>query len=403
MPHAFPPPIRGARSHWDLDPFVVFLNHGSFGACPTPVLAKQADWRARMEREPVLFLGREIEGLLDEARAEVAEFLGAQAEDLAFVPNATAGVNAVLRSLRFEPGDEIVVANHGYNACNNAARWVLERTGGRVVVADVPYPVPSFDAVVDAVLAAVTPRTKLALLDHVTSQTALVFPIHRLVAELQGRRGIDVLVDGAHAPGMVALDLDVLGAAYYVGNGHKWLCGPKGAAFLHVRRDRRDRVAPLAISHGLNMPRTDKSLFQLLFDWTGTADPTPWLCLPDAIRFVSTLLPGGMDELQLHWRAKALAARDLVCDALGVAPPAPDLFIGSLATAILPRPPAEAPAPPLFLHPLQAELWEKHRIEIPVMPAPNGRDWSIRLSAAPYNEESDYRRLADALRASRHV
>ncbi len=398
MPHAFPPPIPGVRDHWTLDRDVVFLNHGSFGACPRVIQEKQTAWRTRLERQPILFLGREIEPLLDVARAEVAEFLGAEAEDLAFVQNATAGVNAVLRSLHFKPGDEILVTNHGYNACTNAARWVAERAGAKVVVAEVPYPVPSFDAVVDAVLAAVTPRTKLALLDHVTSQTALILPIYRLVAELQGKRGIDVLVDGAHAPGMIALDLDVLGAAYYTGNGHKWLCGPKGAAFLHVRRDKRAGVAPLAISHGLNANRTDKPLFQLLFDWVGTLDPSPFLCLPDAIRFMDGLMPGGIDALQQHWKAKALAARELVCSALGVEPPAPAGFIGSIATVILPRPPAKLPVAPLFLHPLQEALWNEEKIEIPVMPAPNGKDWSIRLSAAPYNDESDYLRLAAALR-----
>jgi isopenicillin-N epimerase len=398
MPHAFPPPIAGARDQWTLDRDVVFLNHGSFGACPRPVLAKQAEWRARLERQPVLFLGREIEPLLDQARGVLAEFLGADASDLVFVPNATAGVNAVLRSLVLQPGDEILVADHGYNACTNAARYAAERSGARVVVAPVPYPTPSFDATVEAVLAAVTPRTKLALLDHVTSQTGLVFPIYRLVAELQGRRGVDVLVDGAHAPGMTALDLDVLGAAYYVGNLHKWVCAPKGAAFLHVRRDKQPAIAPLSISHGRNSPRTDKRRFQLDFDWAGTDDPSPFLCVPDALAFLDGLLPGGIDALQQHWKRLALAARDLLCDALGVAPPAPDGFVGSLATVILPKPPGSAPLPPLYLHPLQVRLWEEAKIEIPVMPAPNGRDWSIRLSAAPYNDEADYRRLADALR-----
>jgi isopenicillin-N epimerase len=400
MSRSFPPPLPGVRELFTLDPDVVFLNHGSFGACPRPIQERQTALRARMERAPVAFLARELEGLLDEALATTADFLGARPESLAFVPNATAGVNAVLRSLRFKEGDEILVSDHGYNACLNAARYVAERTGARVVVAKVPYPTPSFDAVVDAIRAAATPRTKLAVLDHVTSQTALVYPIYRLVRELQGDLGIDVLVDGAHAPGMLPLDLDALGAAYYVGNGHKWLCAPKGAAFLYVRSDRVDRIAPLSISHGLNAPRSDKSLFRLLFDWTGTCDPTPWLCLPDAIRFVEGLAKGGLDALQLRLRETALAARDLVCAALEVEPPAPPEMIGSLATAILPNPPRATPAPPLFLHELQIGLFEKHKIEIPIMPAPNGKDWSIRFSAAPYNDASDYERLAAALKAS---
>lgn len=398
MPRAFSAPIPGIRDRWTLDPDVVFLNHGSFGACPRVVLERQAELRARLERQPVLFLGREIEPLLDAAKAATADFLGARPEDLAFVPNATSGVNAVLRSLAFAPGDEIVVTNHGYNACNNAARWVAERAGARVVTVDVPYPTPSFDAVVAPVMAALTPRTRLVLVDHITSQTALVFPIHRLVREVQAR-GVDVLVDGAHAPGMVALDLDVLGAAYYTGNLHKWICAPKGAAFLHVRRDRRDRVRPLAISHAMNSPRTDKTAYELAFDWTGTTDPTAWLCVPDAITFVSSLLPGGLDALQLRQRADAIAARDLLAAALGVPPPAPEEFVGWFGTLILPKPPTTPPAPPLYLHPMQIALWERFRIEIPVMPAPNGRDWSLRFSVAPYNVPEDYRRLAEALAA----
>src|SRR5438445_7019259 len=241
---------------WTLDSAVAFLNHGSFGACPSPVLEAQQRLRERLERQPARFFVRDLEPLLADARSALAAFLGAAPEGLVFVPNATTGVNAVLRSLAVAPGDQLLVTDHAYNACRNALDFVAAAARAEVVVVPVPFPLASADAVVEAVVARATPRTRLALLDHVTSPTGLVYPIERLVRELAGR-GIDALVDGAHAPGMVPLDLRALGAAYYTGNCHKWLCAPKGAAFLHVRSDRQTGVRPVVISHGPNTPRTD--------------------------------------------------------------------------------------------------------------------------------------------------
>ena len=379
-----------------LDPRVTFLNHGSFGACPIPVLQEQAALRARMERQPVQFFARDLEGLLDEARAVLAGLCGCDPHDLAFVPNATAGVNAVLRSLPLQPGEELLTTDHAYNACKNALDHVAAQAGARVVVARVPFPLHSAAQVTEAVLAAVTSRTRLLLLDHITSPTALIFPVAELVRALE-QRGIDTLVDGAHAPGMIPLALDALGAAYYTGNCHKWLCAPKGAAFLHVRRDRQPLIHPTSISHGANLQRPERSRFLLEFDWTGTADPSPYLCVPHSLRFLSGLLPGGLPALQARNHALVVAARERLCQALGVAPPCPEDMLGAMAA--LPLPPGDegaAVTSPLLTDPLQAQLLG-HDLEGPSVAWPRPPQRLLRVSAQIYNEAADYERLRAAL------
>jgi isopenicillin-N epimerase len=399
------------RSQWLLEPAVTYLNHGAYGACPRPVLAAQAEWRERMERQPVRFLGGEVERELDRSRASLAEFMGAQADDLAFVPNATTGVNTVLRSLALAAGDELLVTDHEYNACLNAVSEATQISGARLVICRVPFPLSSPDEVVEAVLAAVTPRTRLAVISHVTSPTALVWPIERIVAAL-AERGVDTLVDGAHAPGMVPLALDALGAAYYAGNAHKWLCAPKGAGFLYVRPDRQALVRPLVVSHGANSPRTDRSRFRLEFDWTGTADLSAYLAIPAALEFLARLLPGGWPAVMAANRRLALAARQALLDVLGAEAPAPAEMIGAMAAVALPvelgPPPPSMPAdaphgatyPP---DPLHDALLERFRIEVPVYAWPHApavdrpRLRLLRVSAQLYNQPADYEALAAAL------
>lgn len=382
-------------ARWSLERGLVFLNHGSFGACPTEVLRHQADLRAEMEAEPVRFLSRELDDRLDAARAALASFVGADPADLAFVTNATSGVNAVLRSRVFAAGDELLTTDHAYNACRNTLDFVAERSGARVVVASVPLPVRSPDDVVEAVLARTTPRTRLALIDHITSPTGLILPVERLTAELAAR-GVDVLIDGAHAPGMVPLNLATLGATYYSGNCHKWLCAPKGSAFLWTRREEQPAVRPLTISHGATAVRPGRSRFRLEFDWTGTSDPTAWLTVPKAIEYLGGLVDGGWPALMARNRALALDARRLLCAAAGTAPPCPDEMVGSLAAVRLPdgttdvgwrRP-----------DPLQARLYEGWNIEVPVMSWPAAPRRLVRISAQLYNRRAHYERLAEALR-----
>lgn len=381
-------------SQWTLDPKTTYLNHGSFGACPRAVLEVQTRLRTRLESEPARFFLYDLEPLLDEARVAVASFVGADPDDLAFVPNATAGVNAILRSLVFAPGDEILVTSHTYNACRVTADHVAARAGARVVAAPLPFAGSTPDRVIEAIVAAASPRTRLALIDHVCAPTGFILPIADIVAALAAR-GIDTLVDGAHAAGMVPLDVRALGAAYYVGHGHKWLCAPKGAAFLVARRDRQEGLVPITISHGANSTRTDRSRFRLLFDWTGTIDPTPWLALPSALSFMGGLVDGGWPALMARNRALALEARQLLADALQVELPAPAEMVGALAALRVPSAfddPAAGYGPG---NSLQRRLFEAG-FEVVVMPwAPHGQ--ILRVSAQLYNDRSDYERLATTL------
>jgi len=350
-----------------------------------------------MEREPIKFFVRDLEALLDEARAELARFLGADWQDLVFVPNATAGVNTVLRSLDFKRADQLLVTNHEYNACRNALDFIAARTGARVVVASVPFPLAAEEEMVEAILERVTRRTRLALLDHVTSQTGLIFPLQRLVRELEGR-GVETLVDGAHAPGMIPLNLGEIGACYYTGNCHKWICAPKGAGFLCVRRDRHERIRPLSISHGANSPRSDRSRLQIEFAWTGTWDASAYLSVPEALRFMDRRVRGGWAQIMKRNRELALVGRRKLCEVLHIESPCPDELIGSLAS--VPIPDAERDQPPLsplYADPLQELLRTKHRIEVPIIPWPKPPKRLLRISAHLYNSVPQYELLANAL------
>jgi len=421
------------RRLWLLESDVVFLNHGSFGACPLSVLEAQSQFRRRLEADPVRFLARELEGLLDAARESLAAFVGADPAGVAFVRNATTAVNTVLRSLRIESGDELLTTNHAYPSCRNALDRVAKETGARVVEAEFPFPVESPEEVLEAVLSHANSRTKICVIDHVTSPTGLVLPVAELTKRLAAK-GIDVLIDGAHAPGMLPLDIEETGAAYYTGNCHKWICAPKGSAFLYVREDRRHLVRPLVTSLGYESPRTDRSAYHLQFDWVGTDDPTPFLCVPAAIQFIGSLLPGGWAELMARNRRTALAGRAKICDALGVPAPCPDEMVGSLASVPLPEGEAGKPrgmqlrgarsagdtgsalgADGRFTgsgrgatqphtrngrtdDPLQAALFEKYRIEVPVIAWPAQPRRLIRISAQVYNKPAEYDFLAGSLK-----
>lgn len=382
--------------NWVLDPEILFLNHGSFGATPRKVLEEQNRIRLHLENEPLAFFDHEYHEKLDRARAVLADFLGARTNDLVFVVNATTGVNTVLRSLRLERGDQLLVTDHEYNACRNALDAVAAQCGAEVVVASLPFPCSDEEELVAPVLEKLGPRTRLLLVDHVTSQTGMVLPIRRIVHEVQAR-GVDVLVDGAHAPGMLALDLESLGAAYYTGNLHKWCCAPKGAAFLHVREDRRDGVRPLVISHGANATPIKRSRFHLEHDWTGTRDPSAWLSVPAALQEIESMVEDGWEGVRRSNRGLALEGRDILCSALGIEAPCPDPVIGSLASLPLPDGNSGAVNELFPFDGLQDRLLTEYRIEVPVIawPAPPHR--LVRISAQLYNSAWQYTALAEAL------
>lgn len=381
--------------HWPLDPQTVFLNHGSFGATPSEVLEEQGRFRDLLERDPVRFFEREYSDLWDESRSAVARMLNADVDGMTFVSNATQGVNTVLRSLNLRPGDEIIVPDHSYQACWNAVDYVTRRSGAKTVVVEIPFRVEDPKQVIDLIMEAVTERTVLALIDTVTSPTGSRMPFEELTNRLQ-TRGVDVLLDAAHGPGIVPIDLGRLEPAYCVGNFHKWTCSPKGSAFLHIRKDRKDLIRPLNISHGFSFEGTAQEKFEFEFAWPGTQDPTPWLCIPKAMSFMEGLVEDGWPEIMSRNRNLVLQGRNLICDALGTTPPVPDTMVSALASVEIPT---DEEVGPMSLDgdPFHNYLLDEYSIQVPVMPWRHHGTKYIRISAQLYNHIDEYRYLADAL------
>ncbi|MBI3440829.1 MAG: aminotransferase class V-fold PLP-dependent enzyme [Proteobacteria bacterium] len=377
---------------WDFGP-VNYMNHGSFGACPQPVREFQQQQRETLLKNPMDYFANENDSLLTENRLFWAGFVDADPEGLVHVECATLGVNTVMKSLAlrgyFRPGDEILLTNHGYNACNNVAQEIAHLTGAKVVIAPVPFPIQTSAQVTEAVLGTVTKKTRLALVDHITSATALIFPIEDIVRGLK-ERGVETLVDGAHAPAHVSLRLQQLGAAFYTGNGHKWLCAAPGCAFLYVREDFRDRIRPMTTSHGANDPNPDIAAFQKAFAWQGTRDTTPWFTPKIAFETLSGLHPKGMLGLIADNRRLAHHGYQRLLDALGQKPHAPDHMRGSMATIVIP--PGD---PDRLRHDIRER--EQFVTQIGAMPPLLGSGRIFRISAQAYNTPKQYERLAEVL------
>ena len=381
--------------YWTLDPNTVFLNHGSFGATPPVIMDEQRRIRSLMEEDPVRFFEREYLGLWDDARRALSEFMNADVEGMAFVSNATQGINTVLRSLRLQPGDEIIVPDHSYQACWNAVDFVTERSGAKTVVVEVPFRVEGPQEVFDIIMDAVTDRTVLALIDTVTSPTGMRMPFEELTTQLQSR-GVDVLLDAAHGPGIVPLDLSALAPAYCTGNCHKWLCSPKGSAFLHIREDRKHLIRPLNISHGASFEGDAQEKFEFEFSWPGTQDPSAWMCIPKAIEYLGDLVEGGWPEIMRRNHALAIEGRGILCEALGTSPPFPDSMVSALASVEITTEGEVGPMSPEG-DPFHNLLLDEYGIQVPVMPWRHHGVRYIRISAQLYNHEDEYRYLAEAL------
>jgi len=369
-----------ARQDWALAPEIVHLNHGSYGGCPRAVLAAAAGWRARLEAAPMRFMVLDWQAELDRARAALAAFIGAPVDQLVFLPNATTAVATALAAARLATGDELLTTDLAYRACKNQLDRLADARGARVVVAELPWPFDP-DAAVDAIARAVSPRTKLALLDHITSPTACVLPLPRILPHL---RGVQVLVDGAHAPGQLALDVAALlaaGVTWYAGNNHKWLCAPKGTGFLVTTT----AVRPLVTSHGASPEYGPPNRLHAELDWMGTYDPAPHLAVPTAIQTVADL-GGGWPAVRAHNHALVLELRAR----LGGSAVAPDDAIGSMAAY-----PIELPAGMTRTR-LETTLLEDGW-EVPIVETRHGI--LVRVSAHLYNQASE----ADALAAKLHA
>lgn len=375
-----------------LDPDVVFLNHGSYGATPRPVFAAYQEWQRRLERQPVYFFSHVLEGELRSAREALGAYVNAAADDLVFVHNATFGVNVVARSLDLGPGDEILATDHEYGACSNAWELACRKSGARYVRRALPLPGDSGHdaaALAEHLWAGVTPRTRVLYLSHITSPTALTLPVALLCARARAA-GILTVVDGAHAPGQIPLDLTALDADVYTGNLHKWLCAPKGAGFLWVRPSLQTAIEPLVVSWGVGPERNlyQDNDFVSALQWQGTDDPAAYLSVPAAIAF----------QAEHDWSAVRARCRGLLADtlariaALTGLPPAYGHDGGwymQMAIAPIPRQP-DLPA-------FKVRLWERYRIEIPCI------DWGgrhfVRISVQGYTTQADLDALVEALRA----
>ena len=377
-----PDPLRAdLKSEWLLDPKITFLNHGSFGCVPKCVFVEQTHWRLRIEADPIEMLGRRRDELLAVSKRAVGTWLCMQPEDFGLVSNATEGINAIIRSMKLGAGDELLTTTHVYHAVRQAMKFIAGQSGSAYREIEIPLPIVSPDAVVDQIVSTLSPRTRLLVVDHVTSPTAVVFPVARIIAECASR-GVDVLIDGAHAPGMVPLKVAELGAAYYAGNLHKWACAPKGSAFLWVRPDKQPDIHPLIISHYFGEG------FNREFSWQGTRDMSNWLSIGHALAFMSEL---GWDRVMTHNHAMAAWVQRLLCESWNVAPisPADGSMLGSMATVPLPPPLDRLSQQEVFV--LQQRLHDEFKLEVPIV------CWGGRIFVRPCcqvnNSADEYRRL----------
>ncbi|HTW95162.1 MAG TPA: aminotransferase class V-fold PLP-dependent enzyme [Tepidisphaeraceae bacterium] len=379
------PLLANLRGEFLIDPELAFLNHGSFGAVPRVVVEEQNQWRRQIETDPIQTLHRRGPQLIAEAKGAIGAWLEMNPADFGLVTNATEGINCVLRSLKFSAGDELLTTGHVYNAVRQAMTFVAHRAGATYREIEIPPPIASPDAIANAVLSAIGRRTRLVVIDHISSATALILPVERIVEEC-AKMGVDVLIDGAHAPGMVELNVSKISAAYYAGNLHKWGCAPKGSAFLWVRRDRQAEIHPLIVSHhyGQGMEKE--------FSWQGTRDISAWLAVPRAIEWMGRI---GWARVMAHNHAMAAWVNQMLCRRWNVSAisPADGSMLGSMAA--VPLPPPLDRLTPQQSEELQVTLHDRWKIEVPIM-VWGGRSYA-RVCCQIYNVAEDYVRLAETI------
>ncbi len=373
-----------------LCPDVVFLNHGSFGACPRPVFKAYQAWQLELERQPVEFLGRRFKDLMREARQSLAAFVGADADDLVYVPNATTGLNVVIRSLPLREGDEVLATDHEYGALDRAWRFICGKRGARYInqplsLPPASAPTESAEQVVEALWARVTERTRVLFLSHITSPTAIILPVAELIQRARAA-GILTIIDGAHAPGQIPLNLAALGADFYSGNCHKWMMSAKGSAFLYARREAQHLVEPLVVSWGWEAKEPGPSRFVDEQEWQGTRDIAAYLSVPAAIQFMAE---HDWPHVQRECHALVRYARERVGGLTGLPPLVPDSPEWFAQMAALPLPPCDLDA-------LKLRLYDEFAIEIPTVDC-NGRHF-VRISIQGYNTQADVDALVEALK-----
>lgn len=393
------PLLRGnIQHHWVLGPDLTFINHAQYGACTKAVLRAQSDIRERIERDPVRFFKVDLEPLMDGVREKVASYVHCNPADLLLLRNATHGLCTIFRTTKWTPGDEILITDHDYACVPNELERLSRDHGVVVVKAPIPFPVTSPQQITQHVLERVTRRTRMVCLSHITSASSLILPAAAIIRELNAA-GIDSLLDGAHSPGQIPVDISALQPTYFVGSGHKWMSGPKGSAFVYVRADKQAAFRPLALTARAHKVRPERAQFLRDFDYQGTDDYSPILSLPAAIESLGSLLPGGWPALMRHNHELAMAARDVFCDTLACEPTAPESMTGSMFTLLIPDPPAHLlTRPTCYDDALQDVLYERYRIIAPVWRLASTNQRVIRISAQVYNTIEHYEFAAKALK-----
>lgn len=385
-------------SFWTLDPVISYLNHGGFGACPEAILEARYMIQKDFERNPLRFIFESFEKKHGAAKEKLSIFLGTASERLVFTTNATEGVNIVLKSLNLRKGDKLLCTNHVYPGCRAALARVAEKSGAEVVTVDIPFPVASAEEITERILKVAAKGASLALIDHVSSETAMIFPVKEICEGLT-KFGVDTIIDGAHAPGMLPLVVDEIGAAWYTGNCHKWMCGPKTAGFLVSAPGRLEEIEPLITSFGSSFQDSSRHPRQWEFFWPGTSDASSFFVLPDLIDYMEGLLPGGWPEIREHNHRLILKGQEILCDVLKIPAPLPESMIGSMLTLPIPAHNLGAPLGLFREDRLGNRLYEKYKIEVPFVQWPGPGEFKIRISAQLYNSVEDFEALGSALTA----